>query len=120
MVFLSGVPFVRLTVVVGLFKLLGFAVIVVCVAAVIAPLFARLTSAISKWLASRREGQNCLLAALVAIFLSVSCGGGGSGPTQPLPRPPPPCITSVAVTCSPTTIQHGHAHQCTATRHGIG
>src|SRR5260221_9021038 len=120
MVFLSGVPFVRLTVVVGLFKLLGFAVIVVCVAAVIAPLFARFTSAISKWLASRREGQTCLLAALVAIFLSVSCGGGGSGTTQSLPRPPPPSIMSVSVTCSPTTIESGHTSQCTATVQGTG
>lgn len=56
-----------------------------------------------------------------AIFVlgSSGCGGGSSAPPSP-PSPPSPTITSVAVSCSPSTIQTNQTSKCSATVTGSG
>jgi len=57
---------------------------------------------------------------LVALSLavSVSCGGGGGG--NFVSNPSPPTITSITVSCNPTSVQTGQTSQCTATVAGTG
>ncbi len=55
-----------------------------------------------------------LLLGLAGVFLMAACGGGnGSGPTSST-------ITSVSVSCSPTTVTSGQTSQCSATVSGTG
>jgi len=49
-------------------------------------------------------------------ILFATCGGGGGGGSNP----PPSTITSVSVSCSPTSVQAGQTSQCTATVVGTG
>ena len=69
---------------------------------------------------SRKSQNQAIFAALatVALFclLMSSCGGGGGVSNSP----PTPTITSVSVTCSPTSIQTAQTSQCTATVTGTG
>jgi hypothetical protein len=60
-------------------------------------------------------------ASLTAICLGtlcfVGCGGGGGSNTPP---PQSPTITSVTVSCTPTSVQTGQTSQCSATVSGTG
>ncbi len=53
-----------------------------------------------------------LLLVLASLTLMAACGGGSSVP--------PTTITSVSVSCSPSTIQYGQTSQCSATVTGTG
>ena len=55
---------------------------------------------------------------LTATLFLAACGGGGGG--NSVSNPPPPTITSVSVTCNPTSVQIGQTSQCTATVTGTG
>ncbi len=73
---------------------------------------------------SCRNSANDDLRLVYALFLSVpflfasACSGGGSnGGGTP---PSNPTITSVTVTCTPTSIQTGQTSQCSATVSGTG
>ena len=57
----------------------------------------------------------CLLWVILCSALT-SCGGGGGG-SNSLPAP---TITSVSVSCNPTSVQTGLTSQCTATVMGTG
>ncbi len=57
-----------------------------------------------------------LVALTLAIFVSCGGGGGGGSPTGPAS----PTITSVSVSCNPTSVQVGQTSQCTATVMGTG
>jgi len=54
-----------------------------------------------------------LLLVLASLTLMAACGGSGSSV-------PPTTITSVSVSCSPSTIQYGQTSQCSATVTGTG
>ncbi len=70
---------------------------------------------------SCRNSANKDLRLLCALLLSVpllftsACGGGG-GSTPPVS----PTITSVSVSCTPTSVQTGQTSQCSATVSGTG
>jgi subtilisin family serine protease len=69
-------------------------------------------------MASRRKiipGTAALVLLSWLVLLS-GCGGGGGGGNTP----PAPTITSVTVTCNPTSVQTGQTSQCTATVTGTG
>ena len=60
----------------------------------------------------------CALLLSVPFLFASACGGGGSnGGGTP---PSNPTITSVNVSCSPTSVQTGQTSQCTATVSGTG
>lgn len=71
-----------------------------------------------------------LVEAVGLLLVLTACGGGSNsaGPDSPVPAPPvpappapePPVITSVAVSCLPTTVAPGGTAQCTATVSGSG
>ncbi len=60
-----------------------------------------------------------VISVLVAVSLAfaLSCGGGGAGNGG---SSSPPTVTSVTVSCNPTSVQTGQASQCTATVTGTG
>ena len=55
-----------------------------------------------------------LVFVLITSVFQSACGGGGSSAVSP------PTITSVSVSCSPTSVQTGQTSQCTATVTGTG
>ncbi len=73
----------------------------------------------SSWV-SRVKLRATLLAVLIIVLgcLLVSCGGGGGGGGYT--PPPPPAITSVSVSCNPTSVQTGQTSLCTAIVSGTG
>ena len=60
-----------------------------------------------------------LIASCVLILALVACGGGGGTSSAPPPTPSS-TITSVSLTCSPSSIQTGQTSQCSAAVTGTG
>lgn len=69
-------------------------------------------------MATRSMQQRVLVVAvaLLQLYLSACGGGGGSGSPSPLA----PTITSVTLSCSPSTVQTNQTSQCSATVYGTG